>query len=1181
MILQKILFPSLEICDKKCLYLREVNGAKYDLKKKVLSFGLHSRVKFDTYYNSFSLTKWKRYTALSTLNLHLSTKGEFIVQVFQTVFEKKVEQKLLFSQYFKDEITLPIDVESTHGIVSFNLECLSEEGEFISGEFCTEDEPLYDIKICMAVCTFRREEYIIGNLRQIEKKILKNKESQMRDHLDVIVSDNGCTLPLTGFNKHIKIVQNKNTGGAGGFTRGMMEMLDVQDEKQYTHILLTDDDIVLDPAVLERLYSLLSYLKPIYREAFIGGSMFRTDSMITQNELANRWEKGNVIPLKHNIKMDKFSTVCLNEKLDKINYFSWWFCCMPAGVVSRVNLPLPLFIKRDDIEYGLRNGSIFITINGINVWHEPFEGKRPAYLEYYYIRNQLIMESALNKNMSQMALIDRTKKRLLDDVAKFHYLEFKYYCKGVLDYCKGIDYFKSIDAVQLNNDLRADDRKMFPLEELPIEFNEAKYKRSFIYRESRKKLIFRRLTLNGWLLPAKKEPAIVQSAFPKKLPFYRVKTALNVERISQKGYISNKSWKELFECFNLYKQVVKTIKKYYRSAADEFANRWHELISYDFWHQYLFEEPLPAKKSVPEIIKIDPNLRFKKQTFYVGYIKKHPVKNNVVYLESRKGTDFASNIFAVAKELNKDAYKKYVVYLGYTPESKQLIEKKIKENQLKNIKLVEKDSFDFLKIMATAKYFFTDFHLFPQFTKREGQVVVSLWHGTPLKTLGKDCKSETQASVQRIFYLADYQVYPGQFMEDKMLDVYWLENIYQGKILETGYPRNGLLFDENRRNEIRSQLGLQDKQVIMYMPTFRGSAGDNKNDEQVDRIAKYFAELDAKLTDNQIFYIKLHNYNTSSIDCSQYKHIKEVPTQYDNYELQSACDMLITDYSSVFFDFAVTRRKIILFQYDQEDYLTNRGICMPLDELPFPIVKDVEGLVKEINTPINYNDKAFLKKFATFDNINASHMLCSHVILGEDLPKPYAERSLKQTKKKNIFIFCGSLKTRQSSLSFWDHVNELDFTKANYFVLYYDPVMWKNAYRLLPMNENLSQIGMWSYTSYTERERNIHDKYMKGDLSPRVKAELQEMYKRELIKHFGGQVHCDVVVLWNCQDANVCNLYDSFAEHKIEVLPKGTVIKNAVLKDSLTNYDLVSYDEFNEYMDSMKYRRRKKTVCEE
>ena len=1169
MVLQKILLPKQEICDQKSLYMREFLGSTYDFETNKLKFVKHSRCKFDTYYNAFSLTKWKRYTTIKTLSLHLKCRGKFIIQIFQTTFDKGIAQKLLFSDYFEGSVNIPIDVGNTFGIVHFTLECVSDEGEFVSGNYQTTSEPNHNVKICMAVCTFRREKYILANLAQIENTILNSKTSALRNRLDVIVSDNGNTLPTRGFNEHIKVVYNKNTGGAGGFTRGMMEMLKVIDKKKYTHILLTDDDIVLEPAVLERLYSLLIYLKPAYREAFVGGSMFRTDNMFVQNELANRWERGNVTPLKHNVKMDSFANVVLNEKLDPINYFSWWFCCMPAGVVNKDNLPLPIFIKRDDIEYGLRNGTAFITINGINVWHEPFEGKRPAYLEYYYIRNQLIMESTMNKNPSAEALIKKTWKRFVDDVFRFHYLEFKFYCEGILDYCKGIDYFKSIDAVKLNNDLRAKDRKFYPLRELPIDFDEKQYKESFVYRESKKKLYFRRLTLNGWILPSKSEPAIVQSAFPKKLPFFRKNVALNVERISGTGYISYKSWDELKECYELYKKVKKEIKTYYKYAVNEFVTRWHELTNLDFWENYLFNEPKPTEKVHPLMVLEDPNKKLERQTYYAELLKRSKVNNKRIYIESRKSSDFASNIYAVAKELAKPEYKGYEVYTSYIPESKETILKKLNENHLTNVKLVERDSKEFLDVMATSKYFFTDFHLFPQFVKREGQVVVSLWHGTPLKTLGKDCKSETQVSVQRIFYLADYQVYPGKFMRDKMLDVYWLNNIYQGKILETGYPRNALFFDNERREQIRKELGLEDKQVIMYMPTFRGAAGNNKNAEQANVIASYFDELDERLNDNQVFYIKLHNYNTSSIDCAKYKHIKEVPLQYDNYELQNACDLLITDYSSVFFDFAVSRRKIVLFQYDQADYLKNRGVCISLKELPFPIVKTVDELVAEINSPINYDDTKFLEKFATYDNKDATKMLCEHVILGKALPERYRETKAKPNGKKNIFIYTNSLKTRQSALAFWDAVNSLDFTKANYFLLYFDPEMWKNAFRLLPMDPKCNQIGMWSYASYTKNEKIVHDKYINEHvINPSVRRTLNELYARELRKHFGGQVKADAIVLINCIDPNIPNMYRSFCDKRLAFYSKSIVIGDASLIDSLKPFEQLPIESFKKTVEA-------------
>lgn len=1178
MVLQRLLLPRSEICGEEALYFKnksaDIDNLTYDIETGLLLFKHHGVCDFATYFNSFSLNKWKYNTDITSLSLHLKAKGEFIIQFFQNTVGKVLHTKLLFSEHFVDEIDVPFDVENGCGVLSFRIECLSEEGRFISGEFYTNDEPVRNPKILMAVCTFRREEYILHNLKQVTEYILENKNSIVKDALDVIVSDNGYTLPTEGFNKYIKIVPNRNLGGSGGFTRGMMELINTQKEKQYTHILMADDDIRFDPLVFEKLYALLSYLKPMYRESFVGGAMLILDEMTIQSENSNIWENRRTKPVKYRVDLSDFANVCKNETPNKANYLGWWFCCIPVGVVTKTNLPLPVFIKRDDVEYGLRNGSKFITLNGINVWHEAFDAKRVAYLEYYYIRNELILEATIKKNFSKKGLLDNIKKRFLEEVFKFRYVDFKFYAKGIFDFCRGVDYFKSIDGVALNNELRAMDRKLFPLEELNIPFDMDKYLASIPYVESKWHLMFRRLTLNGWLLPSKKEPAIVKSIAPRKLAFYRVTKALNVELSTQRGYITYKSWKDLFECYRIYRDLVKFVNKYYNHAVREYVDRWRELVSYEFWENYLFGEPEKTEKVLPAIVKVNPKLNARKLEYYFKCIKTMKIDPKIIYLESRKGTDFASNVYAVAKELIKNPeYKGYKVYLIYTKESKAAIENKIKFNNLTGIKLLEKDSFEFYKIVATAKYLFTDFNLFQQYIKREGQVVVSMWHGTPLKTLGKDCKTENQTAVQRVFYLADYHVYPGQYMEDKILDVYWLNNIYQGKILETGYPRNGLIFDEKRREEIRNELHLEGKTAIIYMPTFRGKAALSfDNVKQSKMIEEFLDEIDASLNDNQIFYLKLHNYNRSMIDCTKYKHIVDAPSKYDNYEFQSACDIMISDYSSVFFDFAVCRRKIILFQYDLDTYLEERGICMPLEEIPFPIVADVKNLIKEINTPINYDDTAFLKKFATFDNINAAKLLCSRVVLGKELPKPFTERSVEHNGKKNIFIFTGDLRTRQSSLEFWDLMNTLDFSKANYFLFYYEPVMWKNPYRIEPADERFAQISMWSYTSYTKKDKELRDKYvLERDISDKVKKPLMAMHSRELRKHFGGQVHCDVMVLWKCLDPNFALMFDQFAEHKVCLYADGFGIYDKALVDSLQNYHYVTNSEFIEFMNEGLY----------
>ena len=94
--------------------------------------------------------------------------------------------------------------------------------------------------------------------------------------------------------------------------------------------------------------------------------------------------------MKAGLELESCEACLLNEVEESAEYNAWWYCCFPLEIVTEENLPLPLFIRGDDVEYGIRNMKQLILMNGICVWHEPFENKYSSFLEYYIIRNQLI-----------------------------------------------------------------------------------------------------------------------------------------------------------------------------------------------------------------------------------------------------------------------------------------------------------------------------------------------------------------------------------------------------------------------------------------------------------------------------------------------------------------------------------------------------------------------------------------------------------------------------------------------------------------------------------------------------------------------------------------------------------------------------------------------------------------------
>ena len=144
---------------------------------------------------------------------------------------------------------------------------------------------------------------------------------------------------------------------------------------------------------------------------------------------------------------------------------------------------------------------------------------------------------------------------------------------------------------------------------------------------------------------------------------------------------------------------------------------------------------------------------------------------------------------------------------------------------------------------------------------------------------------------------------------------------------------------------MKSRLNFSGKEVFVYMPTYRGTFLNRKNTAQKDRISQYLEELDSGLNDGQVLLVKLHVFNQSQIDFSKFDHIEAFPQGYEGYDMLNMADVLITDYSSVFFDYAASGRKIIIFNYDEEEYLSDRSVYFPIRNLPFPQVQNVDDLI--------------------------------------------------------------------------------------------------------------------------------------------------------------------------------------------------------------------------------------------
>ena len=478
------------------------------------------------------------------------------------------------------------------------------------------------------------------------------------------------------------------------------------------------------------------------------------------------------------------------------------------------------------------------------------------------------------------------------------------------------------------------------------------------------------------------------------------------------------------------------------------------------------------------------------------------IDENAIYVESRDGNDFTGNILRIVEEISYGEYGDYKIYVFAKKDIHEKIKRLSKSYNLKIHRITAREAVATM-FLERAKYIFTDSGIRPKYVKREGQIFTDTWHGTPLKVMGRQNRPEEHrtANVQHPFLCADYLLYPNDFMKEKMLDGYMIEKLYPGTILNEGYPRNSVFFNDDRREEMKSLLNLQDKEVFVYMPTFRGTLLTRKDKEQADTVEEYLSEIDAKLDDDQVFIVKLHAFNRKNIDFSEFKHIIDFPTNYESYDVLNIADCLITDYSSVFFDFANTKRKIIIFNYDEEEYLLDREIYFPLSDLPFPKVQNVNDLINELNCPKGYDDSEFISKFCTYDNPNAVKNICRRIFNGEKISK---EERIKNDRK-NVLVFGGGLYNNGITSSLLNLLYGINKEDYNIFISFRqtDEYMSENHFHIFDIfPNNVEFFGLRSLINPTFFEKFAYHRFRRTKNPSIYMKYIKRMFEREMNRYY-------------------------------------------------------------------------------
>lgn len=369
------------------------------------------------------------------------------------------------------------------------------------------------------------------------------------------------------------------------------------------------------------------------------------------------------------------------------------------------------------------------------------------------------------------------------------------------------------------------------------------------------------------------------------------------------------------------------------------------------------------------------------------------VDEHMILFSSFNGKFYTDSPKAIYSYMRgNDKYKEYKFIWAFNEPDKY---KYLEDNE--NTTIIKQGTKQYEQYLSKAKYWIFNYRAADYQYPKKYQVFLQCWHGTPLKRLGYDLENpdnilNTKKEI-RYKYRVDakkfkYLLSPSKFSTNKFISAWNLKKVgKEACIIEEGYPRNDFLinYTKNDIQEIKAKLKVDNinKKIILYAPTWR----DNQHQSGIGYTYKTQVDFDIlqrELGQDYIILFRAHYLVANDFNFKKYGgFVYDVSKVDDINELYVISDILVTDYSSVIFDYANLKRKIIFYMYDLERYENKmRGFYIDLKELPGAITKNEKELVKEIYKKFDYNDryKIFNNKYNYLNDGKASERVIKRII---------------------------------------------------------------------------------------------------------------------------------------------------------------------------------------------------------
>ena len=498
------------------------------------------------------------------------------------------------------------------------------------------------------------------------------------------------------------------------------------------------------------------------------------------------------------------------------------------------------------------------------------------------------------------------------------------------------------------------------------------------------------------------------------------------------------------------------------------------------------------KKLFKKVRRFIANTQKKILRITINKYVKLPIDENCVFFDAFSGLGVLDSPRAIFKNLMaRDEFKnyKFVWAINDAKIAKRNLNEFAKNP---NVIFIKRHSKKYAKYLSTAKYLVSNSSVPMYFGKRDEQIYINTWHGVPLKVMGYERAEQRINSTENIarnFINATHVIGANLFTAERMFKkAYMLDGIYKGKLVDEPLPRTDTTktFTREQSLEKLAKFGIKtDKKIVVYAPTWKGKLYNSVNVDLTDLKAAVRTLKERINSDEYEVFLRVHYFIYRAISMDKELSKICIPFTVDTNELLPAVDVLISDYSSIFFDFLSTGKPILFYVPDLADYSENRGLYISLDELPGPVSENLEDIADYINN-IEQVKKDYADNYSKMFDWCCSKedgKVCDRVIDDIFFGKPCKTVSCTTDKKKILIMadFTTNFTNKSRLIKYFDTI---DYDKYDITLLSGKPTDAHQKQVLEDINKNVRILINDMAPNVNHRKlKKIYSRLQKGKIT--------------------------------------------------------------------------------------------------